>query len=181
MVTTVEMPERWAPKAALRDRGDLIGLVAASPLGKDSILQRGMLVPPPELGPGEREVAILVDAETGVAGKVGPGASVDIVATFEAEDRRPAESRVVVPGARIVEVGNAQLAGGGGLREREVDPEQVVPVTFALTQDDALEVTYAESFATEVRLALLRPDEDSGAEADETFYERERRTRRAGT
>src|SRR4051812_16730026 len=87
-VTTITMPKRWAPPAALRDRAELVGLVAGTDLSKDSMLQRGMLVSPPELAPGQREVAILVDAETGVAGKLGPGAVVDIVATFQGDDQR---------------------------------------------------------------------------------------------
>jgi pilus assembly protein CpaB len=34
---------------------------------------------------------------------------------------------------------------------------EVVPVTFALSRADSLKVTYAESFATKVRLALVAP------------------------
>ena len=82
--------------------------MAGTDLRKGSLLQRGMLVAPPDLGPGEREVAILVDAETGVAGKIGPGKLVDIVATFPANDRKASQSRVVVPGARIIEVGEVR-------------------------------------------------------------------------
>ena len=32
--------------------------------------------------PGQRELAILVDAETGVAGKIGPDSIVDVIATY---------------------------------------------------------------------------------------------------
>ena len=67
-VDEVTMPKRWAPKTALRSRAQLVGLVAGSDLPADSLLQKGMLIAPPELSPGQREVAILVDAETGVAG-----------------------------------------------------------------------------------------------------------------
>jgi pilus assembly protein CpaB len=62
-----------------------------------------------------------------------------------------------VPNARIIEVGQPRLKGGRGLQEQAADPAEVVPVTFALTPEQALVVTYAESNATEVRLALLRP------------------------
>ena len=63
-VTDKLIPRRWAPKAALTDRNQLIGFVAGSKLEPNSILQEGMLVTPPEIHPGEREVAILVDAST---------------------------------------------------------------------------------------------------------------------
>ena len=173
MVRRVEMPRRWAPATALRDPGELVGVVAGTDLRKGSLLQRGMLVPPPDLGPGEREVAILVDAETGVAGKIGPGKLVDIVATFPASDRKAPQSRVVVPGARIIEVGEPRLKGGNNLREQQQDPTQVVPVTFALTPQEVLQVTYAESNAAEVRLSLLRPGEQSELSGKDRAYQRE--------
>lgn len=159
MVEEIEMPERWAPETALRDRGALVGLVPTTALTEGSILQEGMLAEPPELEAGQREVAILVDAETGVAGKIGPDSIVDIIATYAAseEGRVRARSRIVVPGARVVEVGQPQRQGGEV--QQQADPEQVVPVTFAISVRDQLKVTYAESLAQEVRLALQRPDE----------------------
>jgi pilus assembly protein CpaB len=173
MVRRVEIPARWTPSTALRDTGELVGLVAGTDLKKGSLLQRGMLVAPPDLGPGEREVAILVDAETGVAGKIGPGKLVDIVATYPADEHRAAQSRVVVPGARIIEVGEPRLKGGSNLREQQQDPTQVVPVTFALDPAEVLHVTYAESNAAEVRLSLLRPGEQSQLSGKEKAYQRE--------
>ena len=173
MVKEVEMPERWAPPSALRDRGQLVGVVAATPLSKDSLLQKDMLSAPPQLAPGQRELAILVDAETGVAGKIGPDSVVDIVATYPGNDRKAAESRVVVPNARIVEVGAPRVQGGNGVREQNADPSQVVPVTFALSPEQVLVVTYAETNAAEVRLALLRPGDDSTLSPDQRAYSRE--------
>jgi pilus assembly protein CpaB len=48
----------------------------------------------------------------------------------------------------------------------------VVPVTFALKPRQALVVTEAESFANEVRLALLRPGEESGLRKKQRVYVR---------
>jgi pilus assembly protein CpaB len=173
-VTEITMPKRWAPTAALRDRSQLVGLVAGTDLATDSLLQKGMLVAPPELAPGQREVAILVDAETGVAGKIGPGAMVDIVGTFEGDPQRGIQPRstVVVPAARIIEVGQAQLKGGRGVQQAESDPQEVVPVTFALTPKQQLAVTEAESFAQEVRLALRRPGDVAPLKKGERTYTR---------
>jgi pilus assembly protein CpaB len=174
MITTVEMPERWAPPTALRDPGELVGMVAGTNLTERTLLQRGMLVAPPDLAPGEREVAILVDAETGVAGKIGPGKVVDIVATFPATELKAAQARVIVPAARIVEVGQVRLQGGETLREQQAtDPAQVVPVTFALTPEEVLIVSYAEQNSDGVRLSLLRPGEQSSLRGKERSYQRE--------
>lgn len=168
----VEMPERWAPRGALRDRSTLAGLVAAADYPAGSIVQQGMFESPPQLAPGEREIAILVDAETGVAGKIDPGATVDIVATFAADDQRgrPARSRVLVPGARVLEIGQPQTQEGAN-EEGAIDPTAVVPVTFALNVRQSLALTYAESFAEEVRLALLRPGEQSEIPPRQRQYE----------
>ena len=173
MVKTVTMPERWAPPSALRDPGQLVGLVAGTDLEPETLLQKDMLKVPPQLAPGQRELAILVDAETGVAGKIGPDSIVDVIATYPDGQTKAAESRVVVPGARIVEVGQPRLKGGRGVQEQAADPEQVVPVTFALTPEQALLVSYAESKATEVRLALLRPGDEEELSGKERAYQRE--------
>jgi pilus assembly protein CpaB len=149
-----ELPRRWAPETALRDRSELIGQVPASQLETGSILQRGMLVPEPSLEPGQRELAILIDAETGVAGKVGSGDIVDIVASFEGDEAVAPKSQIVVAGARVIDVGVQRTREVPGPDPQE---EEVIPVTFALSVQESLILTYAESFAAEVRLALVRP------------------------
>jgi pilus assembly protein CpaB len=164
------IPRRWAPKAALTDPSQVVGLVASADLARNSVLQEGMLVSPPDLNEGEREVAILVDASTGVAGKIEPGRRVDVIAAFPAEDQsqRPNRSIVVVAGARVIAVGQPRLKSGGG--DAQQDPTQVVPVTFALSKRQELRVSYAQSFAQDVRLALIRPGDDPNRTLDETIF-----------
>lgn len=169
MVDQVDMPERWAPAGALRDAGQLAGVVAASTLPGGSLLQEGMLVPVPELAEGEREIAILVDAETGVAGKIGPGMIVDIFATFPGDQESAPLASVVVERARIIDVGVVTTEqapdASGSLAEGEV-----LPVTFALPIDDSLRLAYIESFATKVRLALRAPgDAEEIEDANRTY------------
>jgi pilus assembly protein CpaB len=173
MVKTVEMPERWAPPAAMRDPGALVGRVAGTDLEPETLLQDDMLIAPPQLAPGQRELAILVDAETGVAGKIGPDSVVDLIATYPGSQTKAPESRVVVPSARIIEVGQPRLRGGNGVQEQAADPGQVVPITFALTPEQALVVSYAESNASEVRLALLRPGDSAELTKKQKVYRRE--------
>lgn len=153
----VEVPRRWAPRDSLLQERDLDGQVAATGLKRGAFLQIGMVETEPQLDPGQRELAILVDAETGVAGKVGPGSVVDIVATFGGNDRETSpESQIVVSNARVIDVGSPREEGGDPRRGQDVDPKQVVPITFALSIRNTLILTYAESFAQEVRLALAR-------------------------
>jgi pilus assembly protein CpaB len=172
MLVEKRVPRRWAPRAAL-DRTQIVGLVAGSDLARNSVLQEGMLISPPDLNEGEREVAILVDASTGVAGKIEPGRIVDVIAAFPADQdtKRPNRSIVVVSGARVLAVGAPRLKGGNGAQEAQQDPSQVVPVTFALSKRQELRVSYAQSFAADVRLALLRPGDDLTRTLDETIFE----------
>ena len=98
----------------------------------------------------------------------------DVVATFPASDRKAAQAKVVVPSARIVEVGQVRLKGSASLREQQnTDPGQVVPVTFALSPEQVLIVNYAEQNATEVRLSLLRPGESSELTKKQRVYQRD--------
>ena len=108
MVTEKVIPRRWAPKAALTDVTQLTGYVAAADLAPNSILQEGMLSTPPQIRPGQREVAILVDASTGVAGRISPGSHVDVIAAYGAADPKPGETQqqpnrteVIVPGGAM--------------------------------------------------------------------------------
>jgi pilus assembly protein CpaB len=173
MVRTERVPRRWAPEQALTDRGALVNLVAGTDLKADTILQEGMLEPPPDLAPGQREIAIMVDAETGVAGKIHPGSVVDIIATFAAREGGADASEVVVPGARIIDVGVAVPKGGDKVPEQQQQsPESALPVTFALSPQQDLMVTHAETFASEVRLALLRPGDSPELTQKQRSYSR---------
>ncbi|MBO9567778.1 MAG: Flp pilus assembly protein CpaB [Cellulomonas iranensis] len=159
MLEAVEVPERWVPATAVRDVSETSGLVAATALPEGSLVQTGMLVPRPGVQPGFREVAIVVDAETGVAGKVAPGDHVDILATVDGDEQRPPRAEVWVSNALVLEVGipqNMEDSDVGG----NFTTTQGVPVTFALTSEDALRLAYVESFSVKLRLAL-RGDGDS--------------------
>ncbi len=171
MVQEVEVPQRWGPPNALRTAADLQGNVPTVPLPAGTVLQQGMLVPAPVLRDGEREIAILVDAETGVAGKIGSGSVVDIYATFDAEVEGQPEAEVVVQDAEIIEVGTPTTLpdenADGGFGEGEF-----VPVTFALSVQESLTIAYVESFAANVRLALRAPTDDRPLGDGERVYRR---------
>jgi pilus assembly protein CpaB len=174
-VRDMVVPQKWAPKAALTDRSQLVGYVAASDLSAHSILQEGMIVTPPHLTAGEREESVLVDASTGVAGEITPGRFVDVIAAYPAVQQgttqRPARTEVVVPSARVLKVGQPQIKGGNGVQDAQRDPTQVVPVTFALSKRQEILVAHAESFAADVRLALLPPGPpDTERTLGETIY-----------
>jgi pilus assembly protein CpaB len=170
MLETVFVPERWMPANALETTASADGMVTTTPLPAGTVLQEGMLVPPPQLERGQRELAILVDAETGVAGKIQPGSFVDIYATFEGDQVNAPQANVVVERALILNVGTPTMTSEQTTTGAFVEGE-VVPVTFALSVDDSLRLAYIESFARHVRLALRAPDDRALVDPAQRIYQ----------
>ncbi|MER7796869.1 Flp pilus assembly protein CpaB [Microbacterium sp. NPDC096154] len=169
MLETVEMPERWAPAGSLRDAEETTGLVAATAYAEGAVLQQGMLIPRPGVQPGFREVAIMVDAETGVAGKVHPGDHVDIIATIAGNEGTPPRSELWVSNALVLEVGLPQETEGQDATGA-FTLSQGVPVTFALSTAESLRLAYGESFSVKLRLALRGAGDDQTLPRDEQVY-----------
>ncbi|MGW4547830.1 Flp pilus assembly protein CpaB [Streptomyces violaceorubidus] len=167
----IEMPERWLSDNAVTDLSQVRGKIAVTTLRAGSLLQTDMIVDTPALRPGQQEVAIMIDAATGVAGKITPGSTVNVYATFEgAREGDPDQSKIIVTGAKVIDVGElTSLEPDEDSRERE--PTDAVPITFALSTIDAQRITYAESFARRVRLALVAPGGDTTVPDKDRTYE----------
>lgn len=153
MVRRVQTPAKWTPETMIRSLGFLRNKVSATSLPSGAYLQRGMVITAPALQEGQREIAIMINAETGVAGKVEPGSVVDIYATFEGTRQQAPCAVRILSSVRVIDVGQLRQQQGGG--EGQVSTEAVVPITFALTAEQSLELTYAEAFANTVRLARI--------------------------
>lgn len=163
------VPVKWAGRQALRDPSELGSLVPSTALQAGVELQEGMLIEPPSLEAGQQEISILINADTGVAGKLQPGDMVDVLATFPADERNrsPASARTIIRRARVVTVGlprSAAKPGSNSAQDAAPAPneqEVLVPVTFALRPTLALRLTYAETFASEIRLSLIRRGDET--------------------
>ncbi|MGV9912824.1 Flp pilus assembly protein CpaB [Streptomyces tendae] len=166
-----EMPERWLSENAVTDLSQVRGKIAVTRLKAGSLLQTDMIVDTPALRPGQQEVAIMIDAATGVAGKITPGSTVNVYATFEgAREGDPDQSKIIVTDAKVIDVGElTSLEPDEDSRDRE--PTDAVPITFALSTIDAQRITYAESFARRVRLALVAPGGDTTVPDKDRTYE----------
>jgi len=167
----VEIPERWLPDGAVRSPEDLLGNVTAAQLTKGTLLQSSNLVAQPSLEPGQREIAILVDAETGVAGKVSPGDYVDVWATFdESVTASGARTKLIAQRLLVIDVGikvdRERARSNGAVSEAEA-----VPVTFATERSQIQALSFAESFAVETRLALRPPGDSSVVPGGQRTYE----------
>ncbi|MBW8795820.1 MAG: Flp pilus assembly protein CpaB [Streptomyces sp.] len=166
----VSLPKRWLSANAVTSLSQIQNKIAVTTLKKGSLLQTDMIVDQPELKPGEQEVAIMIDAATGVAGKITPGSRVNVYATFEGKQQSdPDESKIIVTNARVLDVG-AQLSYVDP-DNRNQQPTDAVPITFALSTLDAQRLTYAESFAQRVRLALVAPGTTTTVPDKDRTYE----------
>ncbi|MGA4839893.1 Flp pilus assembly protein CpaB [Streptomyces sp. G45] len=167
----VEMPERWLSENAVTDLREIRGKIAVTQLRKGSLLQSDMIVKRPQLEPGQQEIAILIDAATGVAGKITPGSTVNIYATFKAEQGRGKDqSKVIVESARVIDVGKLTALDPDRDDRGRRQAEEAVPITFALDTRDAQRVAYAESFASHVRLALVGKGGDADVPRGDRTY-----------
>lgn len=117
----VEMPERWLSENAVTDLSRVRGKIAVTTLKAGSLLQTDMIVDTPALRPGQQEVAIMIDAATGVAGKITPGSTVNVYATFEGpREGDPDQSKIIVTGAKVIDVGElTSLEPDEDSRDRE--------------------------------------------------------------
>jgi pilus assembly protein CpaB len=90
---------------------------------------------------------------TGLAGRIRPGDQVDVYVVFAEVPGLPKQARILVQNVRVVSVAGQQQVQSP---DRE-SLQNVIPVTLALRPDAALSVTYASSFAQQVRLVGLPP------------------------
>ena len=149
----VQVPQRWAADNTVLKSADIDGRVVSTPMTSGATISLDVLVAPNNLSPDEREVAVNVDAVTGLAGRIRPGDQVDVYAVFTDVPGLTKQSRILVENVRVVSV-------AGQLQVQTPDAkslENVIPVTLAVSPGSALELTYAAQMAAEVRLIGLPP------------------------
>ncbi|MEU6087776.1 Flp pilus assembly protein CpaB [Streptomyces sp. NPDC047085] len=167
----ITMPRRWLSGNAVTDLRQIRGKIAVTTLRAGSLLQTDMIVDQPALQAGQQEVAIMIDAATGVAGKITPGSRVNVYATFEGKkEGAPDQSKIIVTNARVLDVGHITALDPDRSKDQQ-QPTEAVPITFALSTLDAQRVTYAESFAQRVRLALVAPGTETSVPDKDRTYE----------
>ncbi|MET7680307.1 Flp pilus assembly protein CpaB [Streptomyces sp. NPDC005423] len=168
----IKMPKRWLSGNAVTDLRQIEGKIAVNTLRQGSLLQTDMIVDQPALKPGQQEVAIMIDAATGVAGKITAGATVNVYATFTgARQGDPSESKIIVTNAQVIDVGKITALDPSSSDKTTQQPTDAVPITFALSTLDAQRITYAESFAQRVRLALVAPGSATTVPDKDRTYE----------
>lgn len=168
-LTPIEVPKRWVADSAILTLDELVGRRVGFRLNTGSTVSSDMLIPSSSLNRNEREVAINVNAVTGVAGRVRPGDRVDIYAVFGDVPGLPKTVKVLARDIRVVSIAGQQTVVQQSTQG--TNEQQVVPVTLALVPTDAMAVTYAANFATEVRLVALPNDVGTDRQGEAESYD----------
>lgn len=180
MLTTVQVPEKWLSPTAVRDPAQVVGLVPLSNIAKGAYADTAMFTASPTLKPGFREIAIMVDPETGVGGDIKTGDRVEIIATYQSQSEGGEQANGPCIGKAVYVVQNALITNVGVVQDVDTNASssfsqgRAVPVTFALSLNDALKVASAESFSVKLRLALRPINDDTTVPGSQASYCEER-------
>lgn len=177
---TEEVPNKYITPQMITSQEELAGQKASVLIAAGSWMQTDMIAPASALEDGQREISVNFEADTGINGRVAPGDTVDVIAAFakERENEQGAESyrRADIPyNTAGILVRNAQVVSVG----QPVDPNAavgaadetgaqvaMVPVTFAVSVEDAGRLAYGESFAVNMRL-MRSGNNETGTQVDE--------------
>jgi pilus assembly protein CpaB len=166
----VTMPERWTAPGTRLSLDQLEGRRIGFRVAAGTVISQDMLLERSALSATEREITIDVDPVTGVGGDVDPGDRVDVYAVFGEVAGLAKQVRVLVRDVRVVSIGGERSvrdsSARGGIRQ-----DDVLPVTLALESNEALSVTYAGAFATEVRLVGLPEDVPASREKERSGFD----------
>ena len=150
-------PRNQVPKDAIRDLAEIQNFYARADIQEGMPLQRHHLTKEPvgislPLTPGNRAVAIEVDATEGIEGWALPGTRVDIVLTFL--DEGNLTSKILVQNARVLSYGgdatpNDAMPSRG---RRGLVRETKKTITLEVAPSDALSIATARELG---RLSLM--------------------------
>jgi Flp pilus assembly protein CpaB len=143
-----QVPTRFVPIGALRDRAEALGLVPAAAIPSGAYLLAAQLRPPhpdssgPRLAGGRRPVQIAVSgAEALAIGGADPiGSRVDVVVTTEPTEGGAGHTYVAAAAVPLLGLGTGPEGEAGG----------TAAATLGLTRPQALRLIAAESFARQV-------------------------------
>jgi pilus assembly protein CpaB len=167
---SVEVPRRWVDSHAITDPSKVVGQKLAVNVTGGSTLTTDLLVAPTDQTQHERNITIKVDAVTGGATGLHSGDSVDVYAVYADVAGLPKQVRVLVHGVQVVSVSTVQNASSSSNSNgNQNSPSNYIAVTLSLSDDDSLAMTYASSFASEVRVVKLPPVAQQDGTADKTY------------
>lgn len=169
MLSFQEWPKDKVPRGAISDLKDIEGrrprasIIEGEPILDGKLLAPGQIADPiRSIAPGMRLKTIAVDAESGVAGLLGPGDRVDVQLFVKADSRNnilQAQSKVILQNIRVFAVDSTVQRSPDGGEEKTI----AKTVSLMLTPEQASKLTLAENLGV-VSLIPRNPDDESVAE-----------------
>jgi pilus assembly protein CpaB len=171
-LTVLQVPERFAPRDAASEPGQVIGLSTAGPVAAGSPVTAGALGGVEVDGSrgalrrGERALEVAVAGGAALAEGAAPGSRVDVLVSTE-PSTGAGRTFVALEDVELLALGGsggiddegAGLGGGLGAVEGGAAEAASAIATLRVTLRQAVYLTAAQSFAREVRL-LARPPGD---------------------
>lgn len=140
-------PISQVPSGAIRDVNELKTLYAKNDLPAGIPLQKKHLTTQPHriglsVSPGNRAVAINIDAQTAIEYHVEPGTHVDVVLTYH-DAQRELTSKVIVQNARVLSLGGdtARNSDQSKMFQNNRSRQRSKTVTLDVAPEDALKIT----------------------------------------
>lgn len=116
LAVPMDLPETQASRAftsSARDAQQLLGQVVVAPVRAGDLLTRSMFIAVAEAGPGV-SLSFSLPFDRALAGRIGAGELVDVIATFPAAGSTPSETRVVARGVSVIAAPSASDGINGG-------------------------------------------------------------------
>jgi Flp pilus assembly protein CpaB len=174
LVAPKEVPRKYIAAGAISTTRTLDGRVLADSVSKGEQLTQSRFEYPSTAGlaftvpKGLLAVSIPYTETRGVGGLVKPGDSVAVVVTIEGGTDQEATTRILIPKAKVLALGQNVSTGGavdGGTTTLQTGNQQAQPapqgkaasVTLALAPTDVEKLVFAQENAR-VWLSLLSPD-----------------------
>jgi pilus assembly protein CpaB len=170
MLTTVDLPVKYMAPSYFLSIADLTDgtTTALINIAPGEYVQQNMVSKNAGLEPGRRAVAIAVDSVTSVGNSVRQGNYVDVIVSYvDLKGRRRTE--VLLQNVKVLAVDTLLPAQGGTGGQTylpagvngEVKLAPTTVATLELTPEDALKITHAANYATELRLMIRRLDDQA--------------------
>lgn len=185
VLEVTEIPRMWAHPSYVQSIEDIANQrVAVVPLSKGAIVRQSDIAPTNGLDDGWRAVSIGVNPVAVLADRVGAGSRVDIVVSYETtfldqqgQEVKEKRTKTLLTDVEVLSVvgtpqqpvarAEAETEKGsmfGGTPAAEPRPyeyrlENVVIATVKVQPADAQQLAYMDTYATDIRLALRRPDD----------------------
>lgn len=167
MITVKELESELVPEGVIMSFDSADGSVTKTDLTANSPIFYNQLYPgDPRLSylvpEGKRAVSLMLETPAErVANLIKPGDMVDIIGTFEEEFVKEEITKIIVQASEILAIGR-QLPGQPapviqeGEKQKEPGP---MPITLAVTPQEAEQLVIAAKKAVELRLALRSPEQ----------------------